>query len=168
MPYSAKAVANHFLDLAEATGQTISPMKIQKLVYFAHGWHLAVLNAPLINEQVEAWKYGPVIRTLYHAFKGFGNQPIQGRATSYKLIQKPKLRIRVTTPKIPISDETEGTRDLLTKVWDVYARYSAVQLSNLTHSPGTPWRQVVDSYGGEPPKGTDIPTESIRKYFVSL
>jgi len=44
-------------------------MKLQKLVYYAHGWHLALNNEPLIDEQVECWQYGPVISSLFHEFK---------------------------------------------------------------------------------------------------
>ena len=83
-PCSSKAVANYFLDIAERDGKTLNPMKLQKLVYIAHGWHLAIRRRPLIRESVEAWKYGPVIADLYHEFKKFGNMPITERATEIK------------------------------------------------------------------------------------
>src|SRR5438093_7141533 len=76
MPYGAKAIANYFLELAEVKDQKIDPMKMQKLVYFAHGWCLALKEAPLITEKIEAWAYGPVIRTLYGAFKDLGSRDI--------------------------------------------------------------------------------------------
>ena len=69
--YSAIAVANCFLDIADAQSRPITPLKIQKLVYIAHGWHLAIYEEPLIVELVEAWKWGPVIPLLYHEFKNF-------------------------------------------------------------------------------------------------
>ena len=47
-------------------------MKVQKLVYFAHGWHLGITKKPLINEQVEAWPYGAVIPSLYDYLKQWG------------------------------------------------------------------------------------------------
>jgi uncharacterized phage-associated protein len=55
MPFDSKAVANEFLKLAEQDGVKLSPMKLLKLVYFAHGWHLALKGEPLLNERVEAW-----------------------------------------------------------------------------------------------------------------
>ena len=67
-PYSALAIANFFLE----NHKSISPMKLQKLVYFAHGWNLAISNNPLIKEPIEAWDYGPVISTIYNEFKLFG------------------------------------------------------------------------------------------------
>lgn len=67
--YSAKAIANKFLDIAESEGAKIDPMKMQKLVYIAHGWGLGFLGEPLITQDIEAWKYGPIISDLYHEFK---------------------------------------------------------------------------------------------------
>ena len=70
-PYSSKAVANSFLDIAEAGNvNDISPMKLQKLVYYAHAWHLAFLGQPLIREEVQAWKFGPVIPDVYFNIQG--------------------------------------------------------------------------------------------------
>ena len=73
MPYDPKAIANYFLDLARAQEKALTPLKIQKLVYFANGWHLAIKGVPLINEQVEAWRFGPVIPSLYTHFERMGN-----------------------------------------------------------------------------------------------
>ena len=69
MPFSAAAVANEFLHLAHRDDRPITPLKMQKLVYFAHGWHLAITGAPLISEPIQAWQYGPVISSLYQIFK---------------------------------------------------------------------------------------------------
>ena len=77
MPFSAAAVANEFLRLARRDEQTITPLKMQKLVYFAHGWHLALFGTPLIEEPVQAWQFGPVISSLYQEFKKFGSRAIR-------------------------------------------------------------------------------------------
>ena len=79
--YSAKAIANYFLDKADEESISLTPMKIIKLVYIAHGWYLALTDKPLIKDYVEAWTYGPVIPDLYHEFKKYGNRPIQEYAT---------------------------------------------------------------------------------------
>src|SRR5947209_3400405 len=80
MPYDAKAIANYFLDLAEAEAKSLTPMKLQKLVYYAHGWHLALTGRPLLDEEIQAWSFGPVIRSLYNEFREFGAEPITRRA----------------------------------------------------------------------------------------
>ena len=56
--YRASDIANYFLDRAQQ-GDAITQMKVQKLVYFAHWWHLGITKNPLIRYQVEAWSYGP-------------------------------------------------------------------------------------------------------------
>ena len=65
-PYSAKAIANAFLQRAFNEKKAIGQLKLQKLVYIAHGYYLALTGGnPLVNEPFEAWDYGPVNRTLY-------------------------------------------------------------------------------------------------------
>ena len=81
MAYEAKAIANYFLEKAKAEGNSLTPMQVQKLVYFAHGWYLGLFGEPLIKESVQAWSYGPVIPSLYQEFKRFGNQGIDELAT---------------------------------------------------------------------------------------
>ena len=69
MPYRANAIANYILDKADKSGPSITPMQITKLVYLAHGWFLGFHKQPLIIEDVQAWRFGPVIPPVYHAFK---------------------------------------------------------------------------------------------------
>jgi uncharacterized phage-associated protein len=173
MPYDPKAIANYFLTVAEERGTTLTPMKIQKLVYFANGWHLAIKDTPLINEQVEAWPYGPVIPSLYRAFKRFGDQPITGRAI--RVVTKsdsddPWVIFRSETePTIDeFPEQAEFTKAFLDRIWDTYGRYTAIQLSNETHQEGSPWYEVLTEYRREIPKGTDIPPETMKRYFRSL
>ena len=55
MTYQAVAIANAFIDIGKQNNATdLTPMKLQKLVYFAHGWNLGATGRPLINEEVEA------------------------------------------------------------------------------------------------------------------
>lgn len=131
-PYSALAVANNFLDLSKKESVGLSPMKIQKLIYFAHGWHLAIHKEPLISDGLEAWDYGPVVSSVYHEFKKFGAQFIEGFATDFDY-----EKFERTTPRIPMDDAR--TLALLSKVWSVYGKYTAVQLSNLTHEANSAW-----------------------------
>ena len=71
-------VANYFLALVdEDAGDTISNMKLQKLVYYAQGFYLALYGKPLFPERIEAWDQGPVIPELYRRFEKFGAKAIE-------------------------------------------------------------------------------------------
>ena len=124
MPYDPKAIANYFLTVAAEHNESLDPMKIQKLVYFANGWHLAVKGAPLINEQVEAWPYGPVIPSLYAAFRRFGDQPITRRAehTAIDYIDEHTLTDNSFEPSLDdIPDQAEFTKAFLDRIWELLA-----------------------------------------------
>lgn len=147
---SAFAIANYFLQKAAESGIKLTPMKLLKLVYIAHGWHLGLTGKPLIQEEVQAWKYGPVIESLYHALKQYGNRPI------------PDSQPFCATLKHP-----EDVIPILEKVWRAYSRYSGAQLSTATHREGTPWKQTVDQSGGVIEHGMVIPDELIEGYYRS-
>lgn len=154
MSYSPKAIANEFLKLAAKSGGSICPMRMQKLVYFSHGWFLAFKSEPLIDEDVQAWTYGPVIESLYHEFKKYGS----GQITEPVLdVAFDKTGIKVYKPEVDASDAY--TNELLSKVWDVYKDYSAIQLSNITHHPDSPW------YSAKASKKCLISNNDIKDYF---
>src|SRR5215467_7486621 len=106
MAYPAKAVANEFLYLAKEERRPVTPMQLLKLVYFAHGWYLALTGERLIDERVEAWKYGPVVPSIYHEFKRFGNEPITEYATETKVMNRNgKLSLMLEQVRIPDTDQ---------------------------------------------------------------
>ncbi|MGZ3355972.1 MAG: Panacea domain-containing protein [Isosphaeraceae bacterium] len=172
MPYDARAIANYFLERARREGKALDQMKIQKLVYFANGWHIAIKGEPLIDEQVEAWRYGPVIQSLRDALREYGDQSIDA-PISYLV---PRVGVNVldaieeVVPTIDTANapDLDFVRALLDRVWQVYGKYTGIQLSNMTHEPGSPWDQVNARYGGQIPKRTDIPVEMIREHFRAL
>jgi len=71
---SAHVIADVFLNLSRPDpGDTISNLKLQKLLYYAQGLHLAIYRgAPLFEEQLLAWNYGPVVECVYSRFKEYG------------------------------------------------------------------------------------------------
>jgi len=144
-------VANYFLKKGRKENIPITPMKLVKLVYIAHGWSLAILRKELFSEDIQAWKYGPVIQSLYYITKQFGNQPIDVLFPEYEEVGEELSR-----------QDTE----LLDKVWDVYKKYTAVQLSSLTHQEGTPWYTVWYDRGGQNQYGAIIPTSLIKQHYL--
>ncbi len=171
MSIDAKAVANYFLDLAATEGVALTPMKLQKLVYFAHGWHLGYTDKPLLNEVIQAWSFGPVIRSLYNEFREFGADPINRKAMESCPVEGPMgWELESYEPSIEDAkkDDTGFLKSLLKKVWEVYKNYSAVQLANLTHVTGSPWWRVNNRYSGQIPRYEVIPNETIGDYFRPL
>lgn len=162
MPVSANAVANEFLDLAKEAGGSLTPMKIQKLVYFAQGWKLGLTDVPMFEEEIMAWRWGPVTYSVYLEFRSFGNEPITRHAIDVQddlAVYQPSLR-EAREP-----GEADRLKGFIDKVWAVYGLYTAIQLSKLTHQEGTPWAQVAAKFSGDLPMGVHIPKNLIRDYF---
>ena len=157
-PYQSLAVANWFIENL----RNITPLKLQKLIYFAHGWHLALRDKPLIDELVQAWDYGPVIPNVYHEFKACGNQPIIELGTHLEMGDDKK--IRTVRPRIP--DSAIDAKKLLARIGEVYGKYTGAQLSTMTHAPGSPWDQVRREFPNR--KGAEIPDVQIKEHFKQL
>jgi len=153
MAYSPATIANYFLDRAATEGRALTPMQLIKLVYIAHGWYLGYFNEPLINETVQAWRYGPVIKSLYDRVKNYGSgavrEPIQTGAAPW-----------IRDAKVDSQTET-----LLSSVWESYARFSGVQLSAMTHQDDTPWYEAWHRQDGKSQYYAEISDELIRSHY---
>ena len=161
MGYSAKAVANYFLDLADKEGKEITPLQIQKLVYISYGWYLAIADEQLIDDEyIEAWDYGPVFPSLYLEFKNFGSDPITGRAEDFDVSDDYEIK-GIIVPSIPKEDIV--TRTFLDKIWEVYGGYDGGQLVSLTHADGSPWDQIRKKE--EKMRNPRIPNKIIKEYY---
>lgn len=159
MPHSSRAIANEFLKRAQADGRALTNMQLQKLPYIAHGWSLALYNAPLISERPETWPYGPVYRDLYNSLKRFGAGSVEGFVhVNDGNIFADSRGARVEEPLTP--DETK----LLKAVWENYKEFNAYQLSDMTHREGTPWTEIYQGDGVYKP----IPDEVIKRHYLEL
>ncbi len=154
--HSTIAVANYFVGKAHEEGVGITPMKLLKLVYIAHGWALGLYDKPLIGEQVQAWQYGPVIESVYRNFKQYGRHPI--------LRQQKDNPLSSTIPTVEDAD----TKDFLDSVWNAYKQFGGLQLSDLTHRAGTPWDVTWNENNGSSIKGAVIPETLIQEHYKEL
>lgn len=134
-------VAAYFLNKANSddAGDLLSNLKLQKLVYYAQGFALAILGRPLFADTIEAWQHGPVIPDLYHRFRAFGGGAIG------------------TPDEFNPDSLTLDEQGLLDEVYDVYGQFSAWKLRNMTHDE-PPWKEVARS-------GSLISQQSMMKYF---
>ncbi len=147
--YKPAVIANYFLKRAKEEGKQITPMKMQKLVYFAHGLNLVQHRTPLIDEEFQAWRYGPVIVSLYQDLKRYRDSPIE----------KP---LAVGPLKAGLD---AATTEVLDAVWEIFGDLDAITLSELTHLSDSPWSQVVKERGGALNGITPIRNERIEAYF---
>ncbi len=142
-------VANVFIELANDDEQgNITNMAVNKLVYFAQGWSLALLDRPLFDDEIYAWQYGPIEKDVYFAFKPCGKD----------LISEP-------SDYVDSNDFSSDEIDLIMDVYNHYKQYSAIGLMNLSHDEKGPWNKYFDEnlIGG-----TIIPKQEIKDYFKSI
>ena len=158
MPYSAASVANKFLELSFRDNKPVTPMKIQKLLYIAHGYSLVELSKPMLNEVFEAWQFGPVLSTLYHECKNYRSAPI-----SKMLRDIDPITGKETSAAPP--DDAEVI-DIISFVWDQFKDVSATVLSDWTHDKNGPWYSVTKG-GTEILRHQDVPNDLIKTYFES-
>lgn len=134
-------VANYFLAKTdEDAGDSISNLKLQKLVYLAQGFYLALYDERLFSSPIEAWTHGPVIRSLYHRFKKYESNGIPA-------------------PTINLKKYSKKVMSLLDEIWEVYGQFSAWKLRNITHEH-KPWSKTAP--------GSVIGIDSMRRYFKTL
>lgn len=144
MAVSSLAVANELLRLAQEERVQLTNMQLQKLVFFSHGYHLALQNEPLYYEETRAWPFGPVIPNLYEHLQQYGSSSV----TSY----------------LPSSEAlNEQQRSIIRLVWDAYKQYDAWRLSDISHRPGSPWEKtwIHDRFGPIDPR-------AVHHYYSQL
>jgi uncharacterized phage-associated protein len=154
-PYDARAVSNFILDVAGERGYEITPLKLQKILYFSHGFFWACFGAKLVFNEFEAWDRGPVVRVVYEQFAHFGRMQITDRARWNNFA---KSGVEVAKAEI-----SEDVNSFVVRMVEIYGRVDAHRLSELSHVVGGPWDLARQA--GSTPKRV-IPDELIRSYFT--
>ena len=152
MNYHPAYIANFFLGK-----QRYSNYVLNKLVYVAYGFCLAIQNRELFSEKIEAWKYGPVIPSLYHRFSDFGNAPIK---TKFRFHSRSKDKF--TIPEVEEGDYE--SLDILEEVYETFGSLSEADFQTLTHHQDSPWEIACI----ENKNHVIINENSIKQHFRSL
>lgn len=132
MNNNAISVANEFIDIANKENKEIRLLGLVKRVYIAHGFSLAMLNKSLLDprfDKVEAWRYGPVIPSVYHTFKYNGAEAIKEKG---KILEEDRGFV------IPVLED-ENAKKIVNMVWQMYDGKTDSDLVTLLHREGTPW-----------------------------
>ncbi len=145
MAYSTMAVANAFVQRAkEGRLPNLTPMKLQKLLFFAQSLHLVRNdNQALFDENFHRWPYGPVIPSLYHEFKEYRANAISDFGGH--LIQRDGQSIQI---RPIVGDSDTYTWKLIDEIIEKYGKFSGWDLSIMTHREGTAWAVASDDDGG--------------------
>ncbi|EQC44971.1 PF13274 family protein [Bacteriovorax sp. BSW11_IV] len=149
--YSVLDIAIYFLNRSIDEKKYLTPIQVMKLCYFAHGYKLAIDNQPLVDEVVQAWKYGPVFKDLYQVLKIYGNRRIT------------KLPDVLSYGEEIDADDSE----ILDAVYESLSDMDGMDISDLTHEEGTPWSVVWESEGKNS-RYALIENSLIKSYFEKV
>ena len=146
-PMSARDIARWFIAWAENIDADVSNLKLQKLLYYAQGHHLADTGQRLFKEEIEAWGHGPVVPEVYHEYKGYGSNPIDPNEALDMFFDW---------------DDYKPVEKRLLDTWDVYGSLAAWALRNKTHTEA-PWREAFETGA----YNEVITTERLQRFFES-
>jgi uncharacterized phage-associated protein len=145
--FTAKEIAKWFLvrnnaDVRQFGSELLTHLKLQKLLYYAQGVHLAYTGNELFSDEIYAWDHGPVVPRVYDEYRG-----------------KREIDFEPTEADLEIFDRVqsnEDTRNVLETVYQHYGKYSAWHLRNMTHEE-RPWKET--------PRNEVISKDLIRDFF---
>ncbi len=134
MTYSPTMVANNILSRAFAEKSYVSPMKLQKILYFVASEYQKATKRPLLEEPFSTWAYGPVVYSVYDEFRSFSRGNINryardARGDAFVINESQDIELKVA----------------LDRVWNKTKNMSAVQLSEITHLQDSAWDRAFQN-----------------------
>ena len=143
--YDALTISNFFITRSREDNTKITPYKIEFLVYFSHGWFMAVDGRLLINEEVKAWRHGPVIESIHKCFKDHKNFD-KNIHDGYSDFIKPSVI------------------EFLEGIWSYYGHLNEVEMLSLCLERDTPWDVTYERSSKE----LVISNELIKRHYKLL
>lgn len=145
MLYDVHDIANKvILQTDTEKGDIISNLKLQKMLYYLQGYHLAFFGEKLFENNLEAWTYGPVVPEVYHRFK-------ENKSVGISLDPK-------EFHEIILQPEED---DVFAQVMKEYGKFSAIKLMEMTHTE-SPWKEA----NGTPER--IINPDTMKHFFSQL
>lgn len=146
--YKAVEIAKWFVgNIDRDAGDSITPLKLQKLVYYAQAWSLALLSRPLFDEDFQAWAHGPVVESVYQEYRKCGWNAIPPSGEQVEL--------------------DEETTSHVQSILDVYGDYSAKHLEAMTHCE-KPWIEARGALAPEARSTNVIRKDRMADFYKSL
>lgn len=133
--------------------EEVTPLMLQKLLYFTQGVYSALYEKPIFTEDCRAWIHGPVYPEVYDLFRDFKYNPIED--ARFALLEESEAVL------------TEEERKVIDLVTDTFGMYSGKVLERITHSE-VPWKEARAGYGANVPSNELLTKDSIMKYYKAV
>lgn len=149
-------VAKYLIDVNEQKNSddesnSLSKLKLQKLLYYSQGYYLALYDKPLFDEEIRAWEHGPVVKEVYDHFKNLNGNII------------PASRENIPNEQ-ELKNMSSEQQEIINEVYELMGQYSAWKLREKTHSE-SPWLETYDEKNKMNDEKNIISKEKIKKYF---
>ncbi|MDF9540375.1 DUF4065 domain-containing protein [Bacillus cereus] len=136
-----------------------SHLKLQKLLYFSYAEFLLRTGTRLFKEPIVAFKYGPVVESVFHSYKIHGSDTIGYKEDEIICYETEALAITPSFMKIASSEHGIVALECILKTLRQYGQLSAIELVEKTHQAGGPWDKVF-----KPGQNCEISDEFITQY----
>lgn len=135
------------------TAEEVTPLALQKMLYFIQGIYMVLFGPELFSEDCEAWAHGPVFRDVYDVFKNFKFNPIDD--TRFSMFQN------------RFSELSDNVKQVINLVVDSFGMYSGKTLERITHGEA-PWKDARSNCLPDEPSNEVITKEAIKQYFSEV
>lgn len=141
---TASNLAKYIIVCCSGGSKSITNLKLQKLLYYAQAWHLALRSTPLFNDRIEAWVHGPVVPVVFREYRDFKWSALPADNLSAK----------------PHAEVCNHVAEVLA----AYGKFDATQLEQLTHNED-PWKEARKGIPGDMASTNEISQDAMRKYY---
>lgn len=156
--YDALDISRYIINQLNKQECAISNLKLQKLLYFIQGLFLATDGEPCFFNKIEAWDFGPVVPDVYRHYRVFGSNNIPYIEKYVDIKNHDFWNSETIRYDDRIIQEIDKYK--IDLILDLFKKYSATQLVNITHQQA-PWKNVY--YSG---RNLEITNKSIKDYFT--
>lgn len=140
-------LADYLILESRERGELLTPLKLQKLMFYADAWCMALFDEELTNEKFQAWVHGPVAPSQFQRFRQFQWRPI--------------------TSDISAPDYSENHKIFLNEIIDVFGSESATALEIMTHQE-PPWREARGDIPDDEPCTNEISKTTTKEFYSSI
>jgi uncharacterized phage-associated protein len=157
--YEARKICNFLIARSETHKFELTNLRLNKLLYFIHGWGLTSRREGLIRNHFLAWKLGPVIRPVYDTFKAYDDSKITAPATYLDYLSGENR-------PVAYDDIAPADARTIEQVFAAYDRYTTPQLVAISHEKGGPWDVIFTAWSKDSRVNLRIPNDLIRRHFL--